>query len=197
MRCKPTDLPAALLGVASRRELVDGDIVFRQGARAQAVFYLCAGSVRLGRHGRAGEEVSIHHACAGEFFAEASLYGDRYHCTAVATQPGHLFVLPAAALKGLLACDLAFSQQWIALLSAQLRRTRIKVERLCLKSAQERIRHLLLTEGTGPSSRYRLRGTFKDLAAELGITHEALYRTMAVMVRSGVIARNGQSLSIT
>ena len=37
---------------------------------------------------------------------------------------------------------------------------------------------------------FELRGTLKDLAAELGLTHEALYRTLAALerpARSGAI----------
>ena len=34
-----------------------------------------------------------------------------------------------------------------------------------------------------------LQGTLKDLAAELGLTHEALYRTLAALERSGEIKR--------
>ena len=34
-----------------------------------------------------------------------------------------------------------------------------------------------------------LSGTLKDLAAELGLTHEALYRTLAALTRSGEIKR--------
>ncbi|MCW5636191.1 MAG: Crp/Fnr family transcriptional regulator [Rubrivivax sp.] len=173
-----------------------GDTVFAQGARAQAVFFLAAGKVRLVRHGRAGEDVTIHEASAGEFFAEASLQSDRYHCSAVAVQASDVYALPAGAMKDLLASDSDFALQWVAALSGQLRRARMRVERLCLRSAQERLRHLLLTEGTGPRGSYRLRGTLKDLAAELGITHEALYRTVAAMVRDGVLVRDGTGLSL-
>lgn len=188
-------LPAALIPHATRRALAAGVIVFSEGAPARAVYYLAAGSVRLVRHGRGGEPVSIHEASAGEFFAEASLQSDRYHCSAVATQAADLYVLPASVMKNLLAADPAFALQWVAALSRQLRRTRARVERLCLRSAQERVRHLLLTEGTGARSSYRLRGTLKDLAVELGITHEALYRTLAAMVRGGVLVREENGLA--
>jgi DNA-binding MarR family transcriptional regulator len=39
------------------------------------------------------------------------------------------------------------------------------------------------------SGTLRLGGTLMDLAAEIGLTHEALYRTLASLERDGAIAR--------
>jgi CRP-like cAMP-binding protein len=56
---------------------------------------------------------------------------------------------------------------------------------LSLKAAQDRIRHYVDTEGEG--GLLTLTQTKKQWAAELGLTHEALYRTLARMKRSGSI----------
>jgi CRP-like cAMP-binding protein len=53
--------------------------------------------VRLVRYGRAGEEVLLHDARAGEFFAEASLDSPRYHCDAVASESSELLQCPVGA----------------------------------------------------------------------------------------------------
>jgi DNA-binding phage protein len=39
-------------------------------------------------------------------------------------------------------------------------------------------------------------GTLKQLAADLGLTHEALYRTLARMAADGEITRNGTVIRI-
>ena len=65
---------------------------------------------------------------------------------------------------------------------------------MCLKGARERVRHLLLTEGSGAAHRYTLHGSVKDLAVDLGLTHEALYRTLAAMERENLILREEGSL---
>ena len=41
-----------------------------------------------------------------------------------------------------------------------------------------------------------LRGTLKDLAAELGLTHEALYRALAALERSGAIIRGKGKITL-
>jgi len=191
-----TRLPPALQALASEQVLASGEPLFRTESPASSVFFLVSGSVRLVRFGRDGEEIPIHQAHAGEFFAEASLYGDRYHCTAVALQRCVVLALPAPDVRRLLEHDRSFSGYWIETLARQLRASRARIERLCLKRARERVRHLLLTEGIGPQHHYPLRGTLKDLALSLGLTHEALYRTLAEMQRAGELVREADGLRL-
>lgn len=190
-------LPTNLRDLATSQSFLSGDYVFRMGKKAGCVFYLKSGAVRLCRHGPQGEAVAIHHAVAGEFFAEASLLSDRYHCDAIATRDSLVESLPSDRIRKLLRSDPHFAEQWVFTLSRQLRRTRASVERLCLKGAQERLRHLLLTEGLGPTGRFEIPGTAKELAAYLGLTHEALYRTMASMKKSGALQQEGKIMWLT
>ncbi|ODU97396.1 MAG: hypothetical protein ABT20_18625 [Rubrivivax sp. SCN 70-15] len=173
-----------------------GANIFRTGSPTHSVFFVQTGAVRLLRFGRAGEEVVLHEARAGEFFAEASLDSPRYHCDAVASEPSELLQVPAAALRDLLEVDGDFARQWAALLARQLRDVRSRVERLSLKGAAERVRHLLACEGRGPRCEMVLEGTLKDLARDLGLTHETLYRTLAAMERDGVIERHEKVLRL-
>ena len=192
----PSLLTDRLLGQTRHRSVLRDGVIFRAGSPARAVWHLLSGSIGLFRYGRGGEAVAIHQAQAGEYFAEASLHSERYHCTAVALRPSEVVELPAPAMRDLLASDPDFSREWIETLSRQLRQARLRVERLSLRSAQERVRHLLLTEGTGPRHRYVLPTTLKDLAATLGLTHEALYRSLAEMERQGLIRRRTGEISL-
>lgn len=167
------------------------------GAAARHVHFLAEGRVTLSRFGPQGEEVAIHAARPGEFFAEASLHSERYHCTAVVAQAALVASIPSDELLALLRSDAEFAMQWLAIVSRQLRQARTRVERLCLKGASERVRHLLLTEGNGATHRYTLHGTVKDLAIDLGLSHEALYRTLASMEREGVIARDAATIALS
>jgi CRP/FNR family transcriptional regulator, dissimilatory nitrate respiration regulator len=189
-------VPAVLAELAMSRALGAGEVVFRAGAAARHVHFLTAGRVTLSRFGADGEEVAIHAVLPGEFFAEAALHSDRYHCTAVVDQPAVVASIPSTDLRALLRGDGEFAMQWLAIVSRQLRQSRARIERLSLKSAAARIRHLLLSEGSGPTPSYTLRGTAKDLALELGLSHESLYRTLAALQRDGVIARNGMTIAL-
>jgi CRP-like cAMP-binding protein len=190
----PVGFPPALHGLSRRVDVAAGDTLFLAGTATQAVFFVVSGAVRLVRHGRDGEEVVLHEARAGEFFAEAALDSARYHCDAVVIEAGEVLKVPTRALRHLLVTDSAFALSWVQLLSRQLRAARIRVERLSLKSASARVRHLLHTEGQGPQGTLHWPGHLKDLARHLGLTHEALYRTLATLEREGLIEREGTVL---
>lgn len=168
--------------------------MFRLGSRTHSVFLVEVGSVRLVRYGRTGEYVLLHQAHAGEMIAEASLDSPRYHCDAVAAEPSDLLRCPIDALKQLLETDRTFARQWASFLARQLRQARARFERVSLKSAAERVRHLLVSEGRGPQCEFLIKGTVKELARTLGLSHEAQYRTLAAMVRNGVIERDQMAI---
>lgn len=54
--------------------------------------------------------------------------------------------------------------------------------------------HLLQTEGTDRV--YTLRGTQRALAGELGLTPEALYRTLAALHKAGRLRRGAGTLRL-
>ena len=66
---------------------------------------------------------------------------------------------------------------------------RTRIEQRNIRSARERVRNFLALNVGADRRTVALRGTLKDLAAELGLTHEALYRTLAVLERAGEIRR--------
>jgi CRP-like cAMP-binding protein len=63
---------------------------------------------------------------------------------------------------------------------------RSQCERLALRGATDRIEHYIEAEGN--NGRLELSRTRKAWAAELGLTHEALYRALARLQRSGRIS---------
>ena len=66
-----SEVPTSVRDLAIRRPVAKGEVVFRVGAQARHVYFLLSGRVALHRFGPDGEEVPIHVAEAGEFFAEA------------------------------------------------------------------------------------------------------------------------------
>lgn len=72
------DSPAALLPCATRASYKPGRHIFRVGNPSKAVFFVEAGAVRLMRRGRNGEEIVLHQALAGEFFAEDPVFARQW-----------------------------------------------------------------------------------------------------------------------
>lgn len=181
-------LPASVRAKASERKLKSGETLFRQGDRPVSFYEVIAGRVRLSRVDRSGREVVLYAAGAGETLAEASLFSNVYHCDAIAGAAATLRVYPKAALLAAFDKDRKAAQAFTATLARQVMNLRTRIEQRNIRSARDRVRHYLGVNADGNS--VTLNGTLKDLAAELGLTHEALYRTLAALARSGEIKRD-------
>lgn len=81
------------------------------------------------------------------------------------------------------------------MLNVELRRSRLQCERLSLYRVQDRLLHLMETEGQG--GRLPLGAGLKSLAGQLGVTHEALYRCVPSMEKSLRIQREGSDLVLS
>lgn len=172
-----TDLPLEMRGQVSSCRFDKGALIFRRGDRPRAMYAVVSGEARLLRTSASGGDVILQRTRFG-LFAEASLDQPRYHCDAVAAMPTELIAIPRKVFRLALAND-AFRERWLTLLLRELRRLRAQNERLCLKTAEERIVHAI--EADGDNGRLVLNQSRKDWAAELGLTHEALYRALARM----------------
>jgi len=192
-----TALPADLRRVATTETFEAGAFVFRTGEPVRGVFVVECGEVRLLRYGRGGSEIVLQRAAPGDFFAEASLDSRGYRCYAVSARPTRLLMFPKERLLSMFASDGVFAAEWIALLSRQLHDTRARLERVSLKTAEERVLHYLHTEGRGAKCEVTVTTNMKDLARELGITHEALYRTLARLQAQRVIRRADKRLELS
>jgi DNA-binding MarR family transcriptional regulator len=80
------------------------------------------------------------------------------------------------------------------MLNGEVRRLRLHCERLSMKSVKDRVLHLINTEGENGA--YTAATGLKSLAGELGVTHEALYRTLAALDQAQVIRREGSTMTL-
>ena len=178
-------LPARLRAQAVPIAAAAGETVFRRGARPARMFFVLEGEVRLVRISPGGAEIVLQRSSSG-FLAEASLEAARYHCDAIAAAGSRLLAFPIGPFRDALHRDEGFRTFWIARLAREVRVLRSQNERLSLRSAAERVEHYI--EAEGEEGRLALPRSRKAWAAELGLTHEVLYRTLAGLRRSGRLA---------
>jgi CRP-like cAMP-binding protein len=187
-------LPAAVRASAIERKLKAGEPLFHLGDKTAGLFEVIAGRVRLVRVDRSGRETVLYVAGPGETIAEASLFSPAYHCDAVAGTDATVRVYPKSAVLAAFAKDQKAAQAFSATLARQVMSLRTRLAQRDIRSARERLRHFLALNAGADGRTVILQGTLKDLAAELGLTHEALYRTLAVLERAGEIRRAGDKI---
>jgi CRP/FNR family transcriptional regulator, dissimilatory nitrate respiration regulator len=172
-----------------RRSLARNEHLFRQGDKVTAIYFIETGCLRLERRTFDGRTLILGTTPANEFFVEAALFSDVFHCDAVATEPSRVRVYPKADVLNVLRKDPASSMAFLALVARQVIALRQQIELIKIRSAKERVM-LYLDFNVGPDGRtVNLPGQLQDIASELGLTREALYRTLASLEQTGAIER--------
>ena len=191
----PADLPLSLEAGSVIREL-GAEVLFEQGDRAAAIYKVESGRLRLVRRTVDDHLVILHTACRREFFAEASLFAATYHCDAVAAEPSQIRVYPKAKVMEALRTDPVLAPAFMARLAHQLQELRARMELRSIHSARERVLQYLRLRADLDRRSIAIEGQLQDIAAEIGITREALYRTLAPLEAEGSIAREGSAIAL-
>ena len=174
-----------------RRSLARNEALFRQGEKVSAIYFVEAGRLRLERRTFDGRTLVLGTTLSGNFFVEAALFADIFHCDAMATEPSQVRIYPKAAVLKALREDPAHAMSVLSLVAHQVIELRHRLEIMKVRSAKERVM-LYLDLNAGPDGRtVSLRSQLQDIASELGLTREALYRTLASLEQAGAIERAG------
>jgi len=182
-----------LLAAAKPMHRSAGSALFRSGQAPAWMYYMRAGEALMQRVTPSGGPIVLQRASQG-FIAEASLASERYHCDGVCRTECELLAFPLPALRAAIDNDEGTRWAWIGLLSAQARQQRARIERQSLKTIRQRLEHLILAEGSAKTG-YRVPGTKIQLAAELGVTPEALYRCLGALQAEGKLSVEGGRLA--
>jgi CRP-like cAMP-binding protein len=165
---------ATLFRSAPARRLRPGETLFRAGDRVGSVALVQAGRIDLVRCGGDGARLILQRAGPGSVVAEASVYAEAYHCDAVACGAATAALAPVAAFRAALAADQGLAAAWAAHLARCVQAARLGAEIRTLRTVAARLDAWLEAGGTVPA-----KGARQDLAAELGVSREALYRELA------------------
>lgn len=182
-----------LLPSESQRRLRRGEALFRQGDPADCLFGVASGRLRLLRHTAEGREVAVATARAGEMLAEAALFADTYHCDAVADVASRVEVYRCDGVRSALRDDPELALRWVAHLARQVQTLRGRLEIRNIRSARERVvAYLSVAPRAGAGDR-----PLRELAVDLGLAPEVLYRTLATLEAEGAVVRDGRSVVLS
>jgi CRP-like cAMP-binding protein len=186
-------LPEAVQTLCKMTSVKKGSLLFQTGEKPELMFFVLSGEVTLERLSQHGDPVVLQRTRYG-FVSEASLQSPKYHCDGRVVANSEIIQIPLSAVADALNSDSAFAARWIRMLNQEVKRLRLQCERLSMKSVKDRVLHLIHTEGK--NSQYQVTTGLKSLAGELGVTHEALYRTLAALEQSREIKRENGLLKL-
>jgi CRP-like cAMP-binding protein len=157
--------------------LKKGNMLFLQNDEVLNMYFIKAGRLKLQRETVEGFTVIQHIAFKGEVIAEASLFSQDYHCSAVADTNTEISYLRKRDLSNYLEKNPTAMRRLLVLYANQIKNLRAINEIKNIRSAKERTLAFLRNE-MNANSEVKLSISLKDVAYRIGLSHEAFYRTL-------------------
>jgi len=189
-------LPRSVSDAALTKDLAAEETLFRVDDKVFAIFDVVAGRIQLIRHGQTGRRLILFAAGPGESIAEPALFSTRYHCDAIAAVASTVRVYPKERALAALSSDPAVAKRYMSILAHQVQGLRARLQIRDIRSARDRVLQFLAVAAGPTGNRVTLSGTLKDLASEIGLTPEALYRTVAALEVDAEIKRSGNVITL-
>lgn len=159
---------------ASPRRLERGEALMHQGDPVESMALVVTGRLVLSRPTAEGGQIILQRAGPGDVLAEASAYSACYHCAAHAAEASEVLLTPRGAFRARLEGDAALAALWSAHLAHAVQKARLRAEIRSLRGVAARLDAWLAAGLALPE-----KGHLQDLAAEIGVSREALYRELA------------------
>jgi CRP-like cAMP-binding protein len=171
----PSDI-ASLIERLPGRELTyaAGAPVFHIGDAVRHVHFVRDGIIHLVRHQDDGSALVLQRAATGAILAEASVYSPRYHCDARAETYAVTWTVTRAALLHAISESPDLQRAWTGYLAHEVQRARLQAEILSIKTVTARLNAWCAWHGALP-----VKGQWANIAKEIGVSPEALYREIA------------------
>jgi len=176
---------AHLFDTAPSRAFSKGDTLFRVGDPVIHVYLVDSGQLGLRRITETGTDMLLQVAGPTAIFAEGSVYAAQYHCDGIALRDSQCRVLPRDSFRARLGGDASLLDQWAAYLAQAVQAARARAEIRGLKTVAQRL-DMWLTLGSGAMPP---KGQRQTVAAELGVSREALYREVARRADRAALAK--------
>lgn len=185
---------AELADLCVVRKLRRGQLLFSEGDASEDLYVVSSGRVKVLLSSARGEELILTVVGSGDALGELSvLDGLPRSATAQALDDTDLLVLPAPALRELLARSPELCLSWALELSGTVRRLTGSTGDLVFLDLPRRLAKLLLEAGTEEVDLGMSQG---EVASRLGVTRQSLNRALSSLQRRGWIHVGGTHVAL-
>lgn len=160
--------------------LTAGAYLFHQGKQVESLFLVTGGEVQLVRHQTEGGALVLQRAQPGDILAEASVFAASYHCDAIARTDSTVKGIGKNRFLALFRDKPSLAEAWSARLAREIQTMRLRNEILSLRTVAERLDAWLAWHSEMPP-----RGEWNQIARQIAVSPEALYREVAKRRMSG------------
>lgn len=190
----------ALLALGYRRNFVTGRVLFQHGDPGDGMYVILCGEARVVFEGRAGTEMAIHVAGAGELLGELAVLDTAPRsATVIAQTDVEALFVGARDVQRWLSERPAAAALLLAELARRLRQTDERVSELVLLPTDVRVARRLwqrFNDGSSAKAGAALRLNQAEVAASLGLTRESVNKHLARLKSHGVVSVKGTTVTL-
>ena len=188
-----------LVARGRKRTFAGDQTVFLEGDRADGLFVVLRGRIRVFKVSPKGREQTLMIMGAGEPVGEvAVLSGENYPASAETLEPSEALYIPRQAFLDLIAREPEVALRLLSALSARLRSFASLIEDLSLRDVSQRLAAYLLSLASETDSvqTVHLGMSKNQLSAAVGTVPETLSRAFQQLARAGALETSGRKVEI-
>lgn len=144
------------------------EVIFRENEKANGVFCLHSGHVKLAKQGKDEKEYIVRLAKPGDVIGLTLFAGPVYNSTAIAIEPVQACYIPKNEFINILRNDSCFTIRLMKFFCKEIEDTERRIAGLCQKTARQRVAEILLVlksnYGTDKQQYLNILLPMKDLA---------------------------------
>lgn len=180
----------------SRRTLDCKEVLFSQGEKVKAFYIVESGRIRTERYTVDGSVTTIQVARDADSLASETLFCDRYDCSAICEVKTTVTIFQKDVLMCFLQENIDLLMLFSQCLSKHISSLKNNLEIRGIRSAKNRILRYLQIGSEGEDNIIRIDRPLKDIAYEVGLAPEVLYRTLGLLEKEGRIVRRKHSIQL-
>ena len=177
-----------------------GEVIVAETNQAKGFFFLVSGHAKMYRSAPDGKEQTLYVFEPGDPFCLCSAFqGKPSPASVAALEESRVLFISLDAFERIAGKDPVLLFNIIRVIATRLRQAMDMIESLSLKEIPQRVATylaLLADENRGNSQPVTLPMTHRELAKIVGVTPEALSRTMKKMTEQGIIDVAGREVDI-
>jgi CRP/FNR family transcriptional regulator len=181
-----------------------GDMLCRQGERADTLFIINEGKVKLSKITKEGKEQIVHIFTSGDFFGELSLFSsnENYNFDVYAISNVKICTLSKDDMNKIIMSNPEISLKLLQVITKRLTQTENLAQNLATNDAEIRIAFMLLefAEKYGIATEEGLQINLpinrEEMANYVGVTRETISRKLSIFEELGIIDLKGNKVLI-
>jgi DNA-binding response OmpR family regulator len=180
------------------RLIKKNQVVYYEGDPCTGLYLVLGGKIKTFKQTNEGRELITGFYSADEYLGiNSSLSGGAYIDSASAIESSTLCLIPAAMLDELLNQHPQLGRSFIRLLSNDIQEKEDQLLHLAYASVRKKMAEVILRlQRRLPISSAEVKISRDDLAAMAGMASETVSRTLADFIQEGIIAKDGNIITI-